>query len=238
MTAPRSPDTPFLGPDSDRFEPAAPQSLPLGKDEASQAVANALAAMTASGVDAERDYQESLAALERNPDTVGVIAAMYGRLDEERYLERWSAVQLITDLRSEGGIDFLADVLRQPIGAERGIDPAHGFSTVAEEVMIRTTAIEALARRLAAGDGSAGEVLVEQVGSEVLSIRRAAIQSAIESGDAAVARRVRDQVSGTEDEWILGIRRTSVGLVPQPDPRRTLRVRSDVDASVPPEPFN
>jgi hypothetical protein len=238
MTAPRSPDTPFLGPGGDHLEANEQQRIPLGRDEVSELVSDALAAMTASGVDAERDYQRSLAALEHNPASADTIASVYRQLDEDRYLERWSAIQLITDMRGTGSVDFLADVLRQPIPEERGSDPAHGFSTVAEEVMIRTTAIEALSRRLAAGDRSAGDVLLSQLGSEILSIRRAAIQAATDSGDEALARRVRETVAGTDDEWMLSIRRSGVGSVPQPDPRRTLRVQPGADESIPPEPFN
>lgn len=237
MTAPRSPDTPLLRQGSDRFSLGEHRPIPKSgaNDETSGLVLNALSAMTASGADAERRYQRSLSALRRN-DVVPAVRAQYRELDEDQYQERWSLVQLLADLRAMDAVDALNDILEQPVPDERGSDPVHGVSTVAEEVVIRTTAIEALSRLAADGSGQAANVLLEQLHSDMRSIRRAAIHAVEDSGDSTLVQRMRDRVRGTEDEWMLELRRPGVGSVPQPGVLRGAGDRTGDDGTVPPPP--
>lgn len=240
MANSRSPDTPFLGSGGDQFTVGERRPMPAGgsDDGLEGLVSNALAAMSAGGEDADLRYQRSLDALRaRDAEVTASATAKYRGLDEDQYQERWSVVQLLTDLRSPAAVDTLRDILTQPIPEERGSDPVHGISTVAEEVIIRTTAIEALSRLVAVGSDDAAEVLVQQLQSDVPSIRRAVIQAANDSGDSTVINRVRESVEGTDDEWMLRLRRVGVGTVPQPDPRRDLDARKPERGDVPPPPF-
>ncbi|UUV31120.1 hypothetical protein NQK81_41270 [Amycolatopsis roodepoortensis] len=238
MPTPRNPDTPSLGPGGDNLE-AGPDSSGLGSfsdSEIGELVTQATETMAASGEDAERNYQRSLDRLrERADDVVPALGAQYDALSEEQYLERWGLVQLLTDLRHPAAASVLENVLRQPIPPERSDDPAHGISTVGEEVIIRTTAVEALARLASAGDSAAKELLLRQVRHEVFTIRRAAVQAIAESGDTELTGRVREELSGTEDERLLNIRRVDVRGVPQAVGGRHVK-DSRADDVPPPEP--
>ena len=240
MPAHRSADTPFLGDGSDSFRPPqAPHTLRVGADpDISGLVTSALTAMAASGDTAEDAYLQTLVSLrERAEDVVAALGATYSSLEEDRYLERWSLVQLLTDLRARSAVDVLTDVLRQPIPEERSAHPAHGLSTVGEEMIIRTTAVEALARLVAEGDRPAREALLAQLRHEALSVRRAVVQAVMDSGDQQLRIEVAAALKGTADEWLLGLRRADVRDVPQADGRQFLRERDPEDSSTPPDPM-
>lgn len=240
MTSEQSPDTPQLGGGGDMFAagPAA-AGIVVSRDDALNTVASeALTALASAGSDdAERNYQRALAALrERDSQAGPSLADAYRRLDEDRYQERWAVVQLVTDLRTPTAVDFLADVLAEPIPEEHGSDPVHGLSTVAEEVVIRTTALEALSRLIAGGSAEAAAVVYRQLDSDVRSIRRAAVQAATDAADADLVRRVRERLTGTDDEWMLRVRRVGVGSVPQPNPDGDPHAGGGT--TIPPEPFS
>ncbi|WP_410659969.1 HEAT repeat domain-containing protein [Amycolatopsis sp. lyj-112] len=238
MPTPRNPDTPSLGPGGDNLE-AGPSSSGLGSfsnSEIGELVTQAAETMAASGEDAERNYQRSLDRLrERAEEVASAVGEQYDALAEDQYLERWGMVQLLTDLRHQATVPALENVLRQPIPPERSDDPAHGISTVGEEVIIRTTAVEALARLASSGDSAAKELLLRQVRHEVFTVRRAAVQAIAESGDTDLTARVREELSGTEDEQLLNIRRVDVRGVPQAVGGRFVKDSQD-DAAPPPEP--
>ena len=240
MSERRSPDTPFLGGQGDSFGTAEEHRDIVFRAEPSVRglALDALRAMSGSGDEAEANYQSALSALRERPEeAVAAIGATYDSLEEEQYLERWSMVQLLTDLRMSQSVEVLEDVLRQPIPPERSRDPAHGVSTVGEEVMIRTTAVEALVRLLADGDQAAGRSLLEYTRHEAISVRRAAVQGLIASGDRTLAQQVEEAVKGTDDEWMLGVRRMDVREVPQADGRQYLRPSTAEGDSMPPEPL-
>jgi len=207
-----------------------------GTSETGDLISSALEVMTAVSNRAEDDYQRSLSALRERDDAASALAATYDALDEERYLERWSVVQLLTDLRTPSVIGPLTEVVRQPIPPERSADPAHGFSTVGEEVLIRTTAIEALARLLQDGNQGAGDLLLELLRHDVLSVRRAAVQAIASAGDRQLNATVREILEGTGDEWMLTVRRIDVAEAPQADARQFIRKRDAQGASTPPDP--
>lgn len=238
MPTPRNPDTPSLGPGGDNLE-AGPSSSGLGSfsnSEIGELVTQAAETMAASGEDAERNYQRSLGRLrERAEEVASAVGEQYDALAEDQYLERWGMVQLLTDLRHQATVPALENVLRQPIPPERSDDPGHGISTVGEEVIIRTTAVEALARLASSGDSAAKELLLRQVRHEVFTVRRAAVQAIAESGDTDLTARVREELSGTEDEQLLNIRRVDVRGVPQAVGGRFVKDSQD-DAAPPPEP--
>lgn len=238
MPTPRNPDTPSLGSGGDNLE-AGPSRSGLesfANNEIGELVTQAAETMAASGEDAERNYQRSLDRLrERAAEVVSAVGEQYDALAEDQYLERWGMVQLLTDLRHSATVPVLENVLRQPIPPERSEDPAHGVSTVGEEVIIRTTAVEALARLASAGDSAAKELLLRQIRHEVFTVRRAAVQAIAETGDTDLTSRVREELSGTEDERLLSIRRVDVRGVPQAVGGRYLK-DSKTDDVPPPEP--
>lgn len=181
--------------------------------------------MNPSGDDPEHTYQRSLELLrERVDDVVDAVGAQYDALDEDQYLERWSMIQLLTDLRHPASLRVLEEVLRRPIPPERSPDPAHGLSTVGEEIIIRTTAVEALGRLASEGDPAAKELLLRQVRHEAFSVRRAAVQAIADSGDPQLLERVRQELEHGDDQQLLTYRRLDVTSVPQAEGGRFLKM--------------
>lgn len=239
MAISRSSDTPSLAGTDDRLEPedAGSSSAARESSETDALVTEALdSMMNPSGEKAEEAYQAHLNQLrERSDEIIAAVRDRYQTLDEQQYLERWGLIQLLTDFRLANSVSTLAEVLRQPIPPERSPDPAHGVSTVGEEVIIRTTAIEALARLAAEGLTSAKEQLLDQVEHDNFSVRRAAVQAIMESGDDELIQRVRRSLKGTDNERLLEFRRPDVRSVPQAEGGRFLKPDF---APAPPDPLN
>jgi hypothetical protein len=229
MSASNSQDTPQLaGAQGDRLERGAsmsPQPSVPGDQSVPDLVADTIAVlMNAAGDGAEQAYQDRLEQLRGDDEAVvAAVRATYDALPEQEYLERWGAVQLLTDLRLPGSVEVLKSVLSQPIPPERSPDPAHGVSTVGEEVMIRTTAVEALARLAAAGDQAAVDTLRDNVSHEAFSVRRAAVQAIGELGDEQQVAYVRRTLGEEQASLLLGIRRLDVREVPQAEGGRFLK---------------
>ena len=99
----KSPDTPFLGrPDTLQVRTVEhPFSFVADPDhEVNALIVEAVNRMGGLGDGAEKDYQRALDALrQRGEEAVDVIASEYHALPEERYLDRWSLVQLLAELR-------------------------------------------------------------------------------------------------------------------------------------------
>jgi len=189
--------------------------------------------MNAFGVGAEQAYQASLDRLRaRAPEVVADVGTRYDALEEDQYSERESLIQLLTDLRHTASVPVLDDVLRRPIPPERSADPAHGLSTVGEEIIIRTTAVEALARLAADGDSGAKDLLLAQTRHDTFSVRRAAVQGIADSGDADLLDRMRRELQG-EDARLLEYRRIDVRSAPQAQGGRFLQ-----PGYAPPPPTN
>jgi hypothetical protein len=56
-------------------------------------------------------------------------------------------------------------------------------------------------------------------------------------GDEGLAAQVREALAGTDDEWMLGVRRLDVREVTQADAVQTLRPQTKEGDSTPPEPL-
>ena len=189
-----------------------------------------IARMSAQGPDAEWEYQAALRALAGEPDVAAVVASFYRATPEDQYIERWSHVHLLSDLRDRSALAVLEAIVSAPIPAEKAPDMVT-YSTVGEEVMIRTTAIEGITRLAVEGDREALELLLRFAQHETFSVRRAAIQGYVEAAGPNARDELRDRLA-EEDRFILDIRRADVQDVPQPSVGQTV----DDGDRVPPLP--
>ena len=175
----------------------------------------AIAQMSALGPNAEADYQMSLRRLASNPqEAVAAISDVYRRVSEDQYLSRWSLVQLLSDLRDPAALSAFENILSTPIPPEKA-PQMNLYSTVGEEVMIRTTAIDGITQLAARGERQALELLLRYVQHDVFSIKRAAIQGYLQ----VAGPEGREQLLKTlppQDHFILDIRQVDVQNVPQP----------------------
>jgi hypothetical protein len=171
--------------------------------------------MMGSGPDAELNYRAGLQALARDARAaVGAVRDMYRATPEDRYVDRWTQVHLLADLRNKAALSDFDNILSTPIPPEKAPDMIT-YSTVGEETMIRTTAIEGITRIGAEGDRDALELLRKHMRHENFSVRRAAIQGYLEAAGEDARDELRRGLP-ERDRFILDIRRASVQEVPQP----------------------
>jgi hypothetical protein len=218
MARNRSSDTPFLG-GPDTLEITVnehPFTFRSSKDQDLNAlIVAAVNGMGAVGDDAEETYRRALGALAgRADEAMGVILAEYEDLPEEQYLDRWSLVHLISELRLPGAVKALNRIITSRVPAERAPD-SHDISTVTEEVMIRTTAVEGVVRLSADGVEEARRVLLRHARNRTFSIRRACVQGLMETGTDEDKKELRSLLKERGEERLLEIRRMDVREVPQ-----------------------
>jgi HEAT repeat protein len=214
-----SPDTPRLATDDEltlrEGQRAAASGAQAEPDSPRARVRTAINQMSGSGPDAELNYRVTLRELASDPRAaVAAVREMYRATPEDRYLDRWTQVHLLADLRNGAARPVLDQILSTPIPPEKAPGMIT-YSTVGEEAMIRTTAIEGLTRLAAQGDREALELLRKHMGHENFSVRRAAIQGYLEAAGEGARDELR-RVLPERDQFILNIRRAQVQDVPQP----------------------
>jgi hypothetical protein len=214
---PRSPDTPRMMVD-DRLElkvMAQPFQFERSVDaELAQRIVEAINRMGGAGEHAEACYQQALDGLaRRGKEVTQALAEEMDRLDAASYLDRWALVQLMAELKQEAALDPLDRLLSSPVPEERSSNP-HSFTTAGEELMIRTTAVEAVTRVAAEGSQRACELLLRHARHENFSIKRAAIQGYLAHGGEGAREQLLKELP-ERDHFILGIQRVDVRQVPQ-----------------------
>lgn len=217
MASRKSPDTPFLGgPDTlETKRVESPFSFAGSDKELNAAILEAVNRMGGAGDGAEDAYQRALAALKERADgAIDVIVDEYDSLPEEGYLDRWSLVHLLSELRSPAAVKALNRIVTSRIPAEKQKE-SHDSSTVTEEVIIRTTAVEGVVRLSADGVEEARTVLLRHARHRVFSIRRAAVQGLMETGTDDDRKQLRALLKERGDQGLLKIRRIDVREAPQ-----------------------
>jgi len=232
----KSPDTPLLG-DADTLETKVvehPFSFRGSEDnELNALIIEAVNRMGGVGEEAEDNYQRALAELgKRAEEASEVIVDEYEALPEDRYLDRWSLVQLLSELRQPEAAAALNRIITSRIPAEKARG-SHDASTVAEEVIIRTTAVEGIVRLSADGVDEARKILLRHARNRTFSIRRASVQGLLETGDDADKRELRALLKEKGDQGLLRIKRMDVRQVPQATGGRFV-VNPDVKREAPP----
>ncbi len=229
-------DTPLLeGPDTlETQRTEHPFSFQTSKDkELNAVIVDAINRMGGVGDDAEENYRRALRSLTKwGPGVLDVIVAEYDDLPEDRYLDRWSLVQLIVELRYPEAVKALNRILAARIPAEK-IKKSHDMSTVAEEVIIRTTAVEGLVRLSADGVAEARDVLLKHAAHRTFSIRRACVQGLMQTGTDDDKRKLRRLLKERKEESLLKIKQVDVRSVPQPIGGRFV-VPAQVKSEAPP----
>lgn len=232
----KSSDTPFLG-GPDTLETRVveqPFSFRGSQDrEINELIVEAVNRMGGVGEDAEDNYRRALNELGKRADeAVGVIVTEYEGLSEDRYLDRWSLVQLLSELRQPEAAGALNRIITSRIPAEKA-KGSHDISTVAEEVIIRTTAVEGVVRLSADGVEEARKILLRHAGNRTFSIRRASVQGLLETGEDPDKRELRALLKERGEQNLLRIKRMDVREVPQATGGRFV-VHRDAKREAPP----
>lgn len=180
-----------------------------------QVLANFLDVMNASGDGAEEDYRAGLEELRKHSAQVVLEATrMESACDTWDYPTRWGLVYAVTVLEDAAALPFLRSVVLTPIPPEAGVDP-HSFSTVAEETILRTTAVDGVSQLAREGSGEAIESLFEFLSVPSFSIKRAAVQGllAAEQGES-LRPRIEERLR-PDERMLLDIRPLDVSKVAQ-----------------------
>ncbi len=183
---------------------------------------NFIKAMNAAGDDADSNYQAALRDLLRNSDEVMVaIAERFGACSDRDFPHRRALVYAAAQLQSPVSLPFLRSLVLSPIPPEQSPAP-HSFSTVGQETILRTTAVEAVGFLARKRRGKALDALFEFLAISSISIRRAAVQSLL-----AVDKRLRNRIAEClpkDARYLLDIVPKKVRDVPQiKNPKRHLR---------------
>ncbi len=134
---------------------------------------------------------------------------------------RWLLVYGAAQMKHTSALPFLHSFVLTPIPSEESTT-SHSFSTVGEETVLRTTAIDGISYLALQGYERAVEALFEALEISSISIRRATIQALL-SIDANLRDRIADQIP-LEFHYLLDVRPMQVTEVPQiENPERHLR---------------
>jgi hypothetical protein len=183
--------------------------------ELASSIVETLNLMGGIGPTAENYYQKSLKTLRSKSEmAVKIIAQEYKGLREAGYLDRWSLVHLLGELQDPSALDTLDKIVRSRIPKEKS-KVLHEYSTRAEELMIRTTAIESIKRIAINKSSKAVEILLVHTKHSEFSVRREAVQSFLEVGGRD-ARKKLLEVLPKKYHDLLDIRRIDVRKAYQP----------------------
>jgi hypothetical protein len=189
-------------------------------DPLSDQICRAVNLMGAAGDDAEARYRESVALLHPQAGEAARIASdEYRDLPPERYLDRWSLIYLLAELRHPAALPLLDAVLSEEIPPGQPGDP--DLTAMGEECMIRTTAIEALTRMSADGNGEARDILLKYCRSPLFPVRRASVQGYLATAGEG-ARETLLRAIPKDLQAVLMIERRDVHEIPQPHGERHL----------------
>lgn len=181
-----------------------------------QLLMNVLAAINAAGEDAEESYKRALDALRQKANEAIIeIARLENCCHAGDYPTRWGLIHAAAELRHPAALPFFRSVVLTPIPPERSPDP-HS-STVAEETILRTTAVDGTAELARSGDRAAVDALFDFLSLPSFSIKRAAVQGllGVQQGES-LRGRIEERLC-PEDRFLLDIRPLDVRRATQID---------------------
>jgi hypothetical protein len=176
---------------------------------------NFLQVMNQVGDDAEHNYEKALSELRQRPDEAIIeIVRSEKACDDLDYPTRWALLYTAAELKDPASLHFLSNMVLTPIPPEQSKNP-HSFSTVAQETILRTTAIDGIRYLAEQGNEEALKKLYEFIKLPSISMRRASIQAIF---SVRKDKETRDRLAAllpSEQQFLLDIKPTDVRNVPQ-----------------------
>jgi hypothetical protein len=145
------------------------------------------------------------------------IARALGETPAHDFPARAALINAAAALEHNATLSLLAALAEAPVPPEHE-PPSHGLGAAAEEIILRTTAVEGIGRLAKNGDEAALSALVRLTESPVFSIRRASVQAALVArpGDDAVRQRLLAALP-RDQHFLLDLKRPGVTEVTQPE---------------------
>jgi hypothetical protein len=137
---------------------------------------NFLQAINNTSDDSEKTYKNALDQLRGHVKEIIVeIIREEAICEQTNYSKRWGLVFAACELKDNYSLPFLKNTVLKPIPDEQSKDP-HSLSTIGEETIIRTTAVDGIRSLAELGNKDALRSLFEFLSIPSLSIRRASVQ--------------------------------------------------------------
>lgn len=176
--------------------------------------------IVAVGEGAEADYQRSLAELRQMPGAADVAFVAYQATDETLYLQRQLLLATLADLEVPDALAHLDSIVAQLIPPERFTAEDAEYSTYVEELMIRSLAMEGIARQARPGN-EADELIEKYIAHPELTLRQIAIRGYLSVATSGFERdrrteRVR-KILPREEHWLLTAEQTDPRTVLHPE---------------------
>jgi hypothetical protein len=183
-------------------------------------------AANSEGEDAQAVYEAALEALRQAPEQVAVgIARALGSCPDEDYTLKWTLVHAAAELKDAAVLPLLHELVTTPIPPEVSADP-HSYSSVEDETVLRTTAVDGVSEIAARGDERAEGMLFEFLEVPSISIRRAAVQGLLQSPRGEELRARVAEYLPRDQRFLLELKATRVEDMEQVrDPQRYLSER-------------
>ena len=183
-----------------------------------------LKVMNNVGEDAQENYDSSLEELRKNPEDVIVeIARQEKATIISDFPKRWALIYAAADLHHASSLPLLRNIVLTPIPPEESDDP-HSFSTVGEETILRTTAVDGVRYLAEQGNDAAIKSLYEFLTIPSVSIRRASVQAILAIRKDKVARQELEQLLSRDQHFLLNLKAVHVSDVSQiENPERYLK---------------
>lgn len=206
---------------SDTVGPAQNPRNPFNDNDASRALHDFLAAAYTQSDEGDEAYKRALERLRSQAEAVvPELSRIEATLRETDYPTRFALILAASELRHPAALSWLRTVALSRIPAERSSDP-HSFSTVAEETILRTMAVDGIGNLARDNNGDAVEVLFQCLGTPSLSIHRAAVQQLLQSPNVSRERIV--SALPEDQHFLLDLRRIDVREAPQiRNPQQTI----------------
>jgi hypothetical protein len=176
---------------------------------------NFLAVMNATGDDAQEKYESALSELRKFPEEAVIeITRAEDTCNEFDYPTRWGLVHAASELRHLAALPLLTNIVATPIPPEQSQNP-HSYSTVAEETILRTTAVDGVRYLAEQGNEEAVRRLFGFLEQPSISIRRASVQAILSVKKDKATREQLASMLPADQRFLVEIKPVDVRDVPQ-----------------------
>lgn len=187
---------------------------------------NFLQAINHTSDDSEKTYKNAIDQLRGHVKEIIVeIIRQEAVCEQNDYSKRWGLIFAACELKDNYSLPFLKNTVLKPIPDEQSRNP-HSLSTVGEETIIRTTAVDGISSLSELGNKEALKSLFEFLPIPSLSIRRASVQGILASHKDDNTRKKILELLPKDQHFIVSLKPMKVQDFQQiDDPEKYLKSR-------------
>jgi hypothetical protein len=158
----------------------------------------------------QQEYQIAQNSLKEQPEETAIeIDYMLQQVEQFDYSARWMLTYIAVKVEHLAMLPLLSRIVLSPIPPEYSLD-IHSFSSVREETVIRTTALEGIEVLAVRGETVALQACFDALIQPSLSIRRAAVLAILASPGGQYLRSRIASFLPIEQHFLLNLKRVNV----------------------------